>query len=603
MRKRFSLFIVMGLICALLLAACSSGGQDTPVPTQEAAIVNGTLEGGDDSLGSDINLKDINIEMQGENTVITMYFLNGSRIAGVDESKISAVPSYKVTQLPAPFRLQVDLKIGFWDYADNNETYNNSIIYGLFNTAHSDSDEVSIFFQLNEDVQTTVKEDSDKLVITMSPKPSVAESAFFVGLNAYEAYEQNLVPQDIGMTPTMCDGLTDLMLISKPLKDEASANKLAEEVNLKIAGAVPAKQAYVFQMSTDALPQYNKSMDAESVKEEPVMMKDGVATSLAVMVENGRYLCTMADGRILYARSYVPDSTEDTEQVLKEKLWIIETNGKKTQLELPYFYSVEKAAASADGRYIAILDSGIENKVLYVYDTQEGMLRNLGEEGLGRLTTPFAWDPEQPVIYAMTGEDSLQLKKYDVTQPGAVEGVEEQPGADSKIELAGGKVYFADKSANDGAGMIYSVDIASQERKEITQGVDFTISNDGGYLAAVVPVKNEEDPEALSYAVTIKNLTTEAEPVEVISNVSVESLGFGADNNTLYITTPDYEGVTEEYPFALLRYVLSTQQFAPVEFSKTSRIIPGVNAGEVYVIDYFSQNGNSFYVTYIDQEK
>ena len=123
-------------------------------------------------------------------------------------------------------------------------------------------------------------------------------------------------------------------------------------------------------------------------------------------------------------------------------MWIIETNGKKTQLELPYFYSVEKAAASADGRYIAILDSGIENKVLYVYDTQEGMLRNLGEEGLGRLTTSFAWDPEQPVIYAMTGEDSLQLKKYDVTQPGAVEGVEEQPGADSKIELAGGKVYL-----------------------------------------------------------------------------------------------------------------------------------------------------------------
>ena len=58
------------------------------------------------------------------------------------------------------------------------------------------------------------------------------------------------------------------------------------------------------------------------------------------------------------------------------------------------------------------------------------------------------------MIYAMTGEDSLQLKKYDVTQPGAVEGVEEQPGADSKIELAGGKLYFADKSANDGAGTV-----------------------------------------------------------------------------------------------------------------------------------------------------
>ena len=85
-----------------------------------------------------------------------MYFLNGSKCR-VDESKSPQCLPYKVTQLPAPFRLQVDLKIGFWDYADNNETYNDSIIYGLFNTAHSDSDEVSIFFQLNEDVQTTVR--------------------------------------------------------------------------------------------------------------------------------------------------------------------------------------------------------------------------------------------------------------------------------------------------------------------------------------------------------------------------------------------------------------------------------------------------------------
>ena len=79
------------------------------------------------------------------------------------------------------------------------------------------------------------------------------------------------------------------------------------------------------------------------------------------------------------------------EQVLKEKLWVIETNGKKTQLELPDFYSVEKAAVSADGRYIGILDSGIENKVLYVYDMQENILHNLGEEGLGTITTSFAW--------------------------------------------------------------------------------------------------------------------------------------------------------------------------------------------------------------------
>ena len=32
----------------------------------------------------------------------------------------------------------------------------------------------------------------------------------------------------------MCDGLSDIMLISAPLKDEASAKKLAEEIDLKL---------------------------------------------------------------------------------------------------------------------------------------------------------------------------------------------------------------------------------------------------------------------------------------------------------------------------------------------------------------------------------
>ena len=72
-------------------------------------------------------------------------------------------------------------------------------------------------------------------------------------------------------------------------------------------------------MNTDALPPYNKDADTESVKEEPVVLKDGTPTALPVLVENGRYLCTTSQGNIIYARSYVPNSGEDMEQVLKRK--------------------------------------------------------------------------------------------------------------------------------------------------------------------------------------------------------------------------------------------------------------------------------------------
>ena len=244
MRKKASVILILILIVPLLLIACAQEGLPSATDA-EGKQVKGTVAGGDASLGDAVNLKDINVEQQGENTVITMYFLNGSRVAGVDESKISAVPEYSIQMLSAPYRMQVDISVNYWDYAGNNETYNNSVLYGVFSTIHSDSQgKISVFFQLNEDVEATVKEDGDKLVLNLTPQPQAGREAYFVGLNAYEAYEQNLIPEDTGLTPTMCDGLSDIMLISAPLKDEASAKKLAEEIDLKIANTVPAKKAY-----------------------------------------------------------------------------------------------------------------------------------------------------------------------------------------------------------------------------------------------------------------------------------------------------------------------------------------------------------------------
>ncbi|BDF58198.1 hypothetical protein CE91St36_10150 [Christensenellaceae bacterium] len=602
-KKRWIVIVCIMCAAALLFAGCT----DSPVPAASASEteskeVNGTIEGGDASLGKDINLKDINIEKQGDNTVITMSFLNGSRTAGVDESKISSVPPYKVSILPAPVRLQVDLNIGFWDYSNKSEWFTDSVIYGMFNTVHSGSSAVSVYFQMNENIQAKVSEEADTLVITLTPKTAQSENAYFVGLNAYEEYEQNLITAELGFTPTMCEGLSDIILISSPKKDEASAKKLADETNLKIASVAPAKQAYVFEMSMDALPVYNKEVDAEGILAEPVMMVAGTPVTLPVLVENGRYLCQLPDGSILYARSYVPNAAEDTEQVLKEKLWRIEPNGKKTQLELPDFYGIDKAAPSADGRYIAILDTGMENKVLYVYDTQESVLHNLGEEGFGDATTSFVWDSQKPVIYAMTGLGTLQLMEYDFSVDDAdrVQAVEEKKGAESRIALRNGKIYFADKSANNGQGMVYAFDLGTNERSEVTAGIDFAISPDGVNLAVIVPV--QEDEEELMYRIQMLNTTT-GEITDVISDAIINSMTFGADNDTLYFTTPTYDGATEPYPFAVVKYSVAGGEQTLIGYSKTSEIVPGTKTGEFYVVDYFNQGDNSFYITYTYQEK
>ncbi|MEG0257152.1 MAG: hypothetical protein RR632_02495 [Christensenella sp.] len=619
MHKKISIILISILLCAsFLLVSCNANGTPSVITPPKDKVISGELSGGDASLGDDVNLQNISLEQQGEKTVVTMYFLNGSRVAGVNESKISSVPKYSAQLLGAPYRLKVDLTVGFSDYARNSETYSNSVLYGLFSTIHSGDNSMSVFLQLNENVEATVREDADKLVFTLSPKASFAQKDYYVGLNAYEAYEQNLIPEDAGLMPTMCEGLKDIMLISKPLHDEAAAKKLAEEVNVKIASAVPAKKAYWFEMSTDELPKYNKDADTKSVKEEPVILKDGVPMPLQMLVENGRYLSTTSDGNILYARSYLPNSGEDTEQVLKEKLWLLEKNGKKTQLELPDFYSAEKAEMSADGRYIGILDAGIENKVLYVYDMQEKQIHNLGEEGLGNITISFEWDAELPIIYAMsglssaTGTNAMQLVKYDFAKPqGArVEGIGgDTPGADSKIVLVNAKIYYADKAGTQ-AGMIYCVDVNTQVRTEVAAGVDFAVSADGNNIASVIPTVQpvaelvDMGNEAMTFDVVITNLATGVQ-TNVLSGVTGEglSIDFDANSDVLYVVTPNYEGVTPAYPFAILKYSISTQQLSLLEYSKTENIIPAVNAGERYIIDYYSQNDDSFYVTYVQTEK
>ena len=52
-----------------------------------------------------------------------------------------------------------------------------------------------------------------------------------------------------------------------------------------------------------------------------------------------------------------------------------------------------------------------------------------------------------------------------------------------------------------------------------------------------------------------------------------------------------------------MEYTISSDELSLMEYSKTERIMPGVNVGEIYVINYYSQNEDSFYVTYVQTEK
>jgi len=600
MGKRLLCAAMILVLCFAALFGCADGAQE-----KKGEIRKGeSLSGGDAALQENTNLKDMTVEQQGADTVITMSFLSGSRNEGVSESKLSSVPEYRVKLLNDPARMQVDLNIDYSDYASQSEWFTDSVIYGTFKTIFPDS--TSVYFQLDEDVQAMVSEEEDKLVIRLEPAGSSAKTLYYAGINAYEEFSQNLIPAELGLTPTMCEGLADIMMISDPFTDEETAQQRAGSIDEKMKEVAPSKKARVFALSTDQLPSFAQDEQQEDAgaAASTVLMLNGSALAMQTLVENGKYLSTTPQGSILFARSYVPSTQEDLEQVVKERMWMLDSSGKMTQFELPDFYDVQKAETSSDGKYLAILDAGLESNVLYVLDTESGMLHNLGEEGFGNQTTSFVWDNERPVIYAMTGSGTLQLTKYDfsVEEGSRINSVEEMPGAESKIQLVGDLIYFADKDAaldeEQGVrGVIYAVNKNTGARSTVGEGVDFTIAPDGSHMAALVPQPVDDQQEALSLQIT--SLMAEDEPTPVPDSTFLEAYGFGTDGDTLYYTTREYEGVTEEYPIALLKYTLSTGQSELLAYSKTGRFVPGKGAGELYVIDYNIQDFNNFYTTYV----
>ncbi|HBU12620.1 MAG TPA: hypothetical protein DEB31_07825 [Clostridiales bacterium] len=598
--KTIVLLFVLVLLACVIAAGCSSRMQE------QVSIDEGqSTSGGDSSLGAGVNLKDITATAQGETVVVEFSFIHGSRLLGEPEAKIGAAPAYQISVLPAPARVKVDLSIDYWDYTQQGVD-TAGLLYGVFQSQTA-AGEVSVYLQAGSPVSVSAREEEAKLVLTLQKLPGEPELNYFAALDAHTEYGQGLVSADLGLTPTLCGDYASVLLISGPFASEAEAQSLVARVNQSIAESIPNKQAYSVSLEENQLPPPPPPAAPSVVSSDPVFEPEQASNTadLPVLVENGRYLCTAPDGSIFYVRAFLPDAAQDEEYVLKEELWYIGKDGVHHQVDIRDFYSVERAAVSPDGRYLAILDAGMADKLLYVYNLQTGELRNLGEEGFGDNTASFVWDTRENALYAMTGYGTLQLTKYDFSLPEGerITSVEEKHGAESRIAFADGALYFADVAVGE-LGEIYRVDIETVEREQVAQGIDFALSPDGRYLVALVPAPGDE--ESVLHDLVLHDLNTGANTT-LAEGVFVErgNYAFGPGSDVFYYTAATLGGESEEYPFAFLKCTITPDTEPPVftetflGYSKTGRFVPGSKENELYLIDYFMQNNYNFSVTYV----
>ncbi len=584
--------ILLLFICCLSFAGCDSGAAG------EAGIpVGQQLSGGDAGLGKGVNLKEIGIEMQGTKAVINMSFIKGSRVSGAPETMISSVPEYTISLLSNPARLKVQLNVSYMDSAGKNEIFTDSVVYGMFKSGEAGAADFAVYFQLNENVRATAAANDSVLSISLEPERVAPRSAFFVGLDAFSEYQRGKLKDGYGLTPTMCDGLTDVMLISGAYADGESAQKKADEINAT-SGLPETQQAYVFEMDTDARPVLERRTDM-AAGGKPVIGADDQEFPLPVLIENGEYLCTTPSGDIIFYRQVIPSAGQETELVLKYEIYSI-TDGKQTKMDIPELYGVDKAAVSPSGKYLAILEDGISDRVLYVYDFDTGALQNLGEEGFGNITSSFVWDQREDVIYAMTGFGDMQLTRYDYAQPEGerLSSVEEKNGAESALAISGDKLYFADQQM--ASGEIYSVSIETAERSGVAPGVGFALAPNGRLLVARTNVVTGEGSPSSN--LDLIELQT-GEVTSILKNEIVEDVAFDADSGALYYTTQTYDGARGEFPYAFLKYTVETGKTDFLGYSKTGTFKPSPKAGEIYIIDYFEQDDANYPVTYVYSAK
>ncbi len=584
-------------VAVLLALTLVLGGCQTVADWNMPDTIENTqsISGGQD-LGGDVNVKDITMVSDGESTVITLYFIKGSRKSDVGETKLNAVPSFRASLLPFPQRLCVTFTADYWDYEANDDWYRDSLVGGSFRSVDSEENTLSIYFQLTGAVAASFEEVGNRLCITLTPEDNDVQESFFVGLNAFEEWGQNLIPEDLELTPTLCADLSNIILISKPFSTREAAQDFADQASDAVANIAAAKNPYVFALETGSLPEYNATVDLQEVNQKLILEVDGNGKTLPVLVENGRYLCTSPDGSILYARSYFPDSKGDSPDTQVERLWMISADETKTELDLPNFSYVETAAFSHDGKYLAILDTSMRTKILYVFDLETGDLKNLGEEGFGDVTSSFVWDKEKNTIYAMTGHGDMQLMRYDFSAlaDNRISLVEELPGTESAVATDGVSLYFADPSAGI-SGEIYAVDIATGARTLVAQGISFKLSPDGNTLASLVPSSSGVQD---MFDLWVTNLTS-GEAALVMSAIFIEDYAFGLDSDNLYFTTSTYEGIPAAYHNAFLRFSVADGSTELIGYSTTEMIKRGSAKDEMYLIDFFDAQTETFYVTYI----
>ncbi len=583
MKKLFVFFFVPALMLCLLNGC---------MPINGAADSVQPKTGGTNLNAQNINMKDIDIIEKNGSAVLTFSLISGSRTAGYAESKLTTLPPYKVEILEQPQRLVISFEgISFWDYEKPVSLPMPDFLLGLFQEVPADNDSLIIYVQLSKNAAFDVSEQEGTLTVTLTPGDENSDTKYYCVSNSFYQHQEGKWPDTVDMKPVLCSDLQNRLLISKPFDTREEAQNYLDSISETVKTALPEAVLSVIGVTKNALPDFLSDIDDSKAESNTVLMSGGKGIDTPVLLKNGRYLDTAPDGSVAFSREYKPDrpALEQDAYMMSEMLWMLDAEGRAKSIDASEFFFIKKAKFSFDGRYLAILDSSVENSVLYVYDFQKGTLINLGEEGFGSQTADFAWSDTDDTIFAMTGNDDIkQMRSCRFSEDGsfAFQSVEEREGADGSVAIWNGRLLFADKTA----GIVYEI---GETRKELTKGVDICTSADTENVLVLETSPSEE--ERVPTSLKLYNMNT-GETVYLTRNTDVVDFGFLPGGKVCFLDAKA-EGTDERYPYGLFVYDMTSGSSKQAAVCGTD-VFATSASDMLYFVDYLGDVDNGFYATY-----
>ena len=516
------------LVAIIIVGMC---GCSAPPQQEDAFLSTDNIKSGGKEI-QDVNLCNISVENKQEYIDVVFSFVIGSKLAEGTESSVQGLPEYYVSFCENPTRLVLGIKnLRYWDYQAKGPLIDSTgLVLGSFKILPAGGrDHSQIYINLSSDVTFKVTEADGKLTVSLKKQTTQNTTEYFVYGNLASEYQQGEIDDESGLTPTLSDDLTAVLMISRSFQTQQEAEEFKQKFENDYSVVLGDKSLMIYSTDDGALPQYTDSNIVNELENMILVNRNGNKEGADLFFPDGRLLCMSNDGsKAVFARKEVSENYE------LETMFLVDASGTATKLIETETTSIAQAIFSPDDNYLFFVEQ-IEGAMLAsVYSFGNKRLITVDEEQLGTFITGASWSDDSSCLYFLAGDELPELKCYDVND-NAISVISNDYFIESELYCANNKLYF--NTVHDDEEALVELDLSNSKQNVVTKSDYFVLDKNGVNLLVKRASGTQEGKDILA----IYNLESKSEQV-IVQDVILGMYFFSADCTKIYYSLDSGEG-------------------------------------------------------------